>query len=156
MKKGRKPNSVEISSMSGPSLLLLFSFKAGDDSPLLYLSFWERPPSSPSDVKFWFSDIGSGDGYSTDIMAIQNVESYYNKMATDYENSMFGWGYCMPEAIADALVKHGGLNQDAEVLDLGCGNGLCGQALLNRGVENLNGIDFSRLVIFYVFLFFRL
>ena len=84
-------------------------------------------------------------------MAIQNVESYYNKMATDYENSMFGWGYCMPEAIADALVKHGGLNQDAEVLDLGCGNGLCGQALLNRGVENLNGIDFSRLVIFYVF-----
>ena len=142
--------------MCSSSLLLLFSFKAGHDSPLLYLSFWERPPSSPSEVKFWFSDIGSGDGYSADIMAIQNVESYYNKMATDYENSMFGWGYCMPEAIADALVKHGGLNRDAEVLDLGCGNGLCGQALLNRGVENLNGIDFSRLVIFYVFLFLRL
>ena len=30
---------------------------------------------------------------------------------------------------------------------IGCGTGLCGQALLNRGVEDLNGIDFSRLVI---------
>ena len=81
---------------------------------------------------------------SKDIMAIQNVEDYYNKMATDYEESMFGWGYCMPEAIADALVKYGGLLREATVLDLGCGNGLCGQALFNRGIENLSGIDFSR------------
>ena len=57
---------------------------------------------------------------------------------------MFGWGYCMPEAIADALVKHGGLGVQDSVLDLGCGNGLCGQALHNRGLEDLNGIDFSR------------
>ena len=77
-------------------------------------------------------------------MAIEDVETYYNTMATDYEESMFGWGYCMPEAIADALVKHGGLKMDSSVLDLGCGNGLCGQALLNRGLEDLNGIDFSR------------
>ena len=52
-------------------------------------------------------------------MAIQNVESYYNKMAIDYENSMSGWGYCMAEAIADFLVKHGGLSKDACILDLG-------------------------------------
>ena len=77
-------------------------------------------------------------------MAIENVESYYNKMANDYENSMFGWGYCMPEVIADALLKHGKLAREASILDLGCGNGLCGQALLNRGLEDLNGIDFSR------------
>ena len=79
-------------------------------------------------------------------MAIQNVEDYYNKMASDYEESMFGWGYCMPEAIADALVRHGGLQMEASILDLGCGNGLCGQALYNRGIKDINGIDFSRCV----------
>ncbi len=83
-------------------------------------------------------------------MEIQNVQDYYNKMATDYEASMFGWGYCMPEAIADALVKHGGLKIEAKVLDLGCGNGLSGQALYNRGVEDIAGVDFSRLVTLFV------
>ena len=67
-------------------------------------------------------------------------------MASDYEESMFGWGYCMPEAIADALVRHGGLQMEASILDLGCGNGLCGQALYNRGIKDINGIDFSRCV----------
>ena len=77
-------------------------------------------------------------------MAIDNVLDYYNNMATDYEDSMFGWGYCMPEALADALVRHGNLKAEASILDLGCGNGLCGQALFNRGCEDLNGLDFSR------------
>ena len=79
-------------------------------------------------------------------MAIENVQDYFDKMASDYEDAMFGWGYSMPEAMADALVRHGGLAENASILDLGCGNGLCGQALLNRGVEDLNGIDFSRSV----------
>ena len=84
-------------------------------------------------------------------MAIENVQDYYNKMASDYEESMFGWGYCMPEAIADALVKHGGLKMEASILDLGCGNGLCGQALFNRGLQDLNGLDFSRWVSFVLY-----
>ena len=88
--------------------------------------------------------MARGDNYSSDIMAIEDVEAYYNSMASDYEDSMFGWGYCMPEAIADALVRNGGLNMHASILDLGCGNGMCGQALLNRGVEDINGLDFSR------------
>lgn len=119
--------------------------EAAADAPVLYLSLWQTSYNG-QDIKFWFSNLASGDSYSNDIMAIQNVEAYYNKMASDYEDSMFGWGYCMPEAIADALVKHGGLKIDAAILDLGCGNGLCGQALINRGVENLSGIDFSRSV----------
>ena len=99
-----------------------------------------------SKTKFWFANHTKGQTYTKDIMAIQNVEEYYNKMASDYEESMFGWGYCMPEAIADALVRHGGLQMEASILDLGCGNGLCGQALYNRGIKDINGIDFSRCV----------
>ena len=115
---------------------------------LMYLSLWDLRGEEPT-TRFWFSDVTKGDSYSEDIMAIQNVEEYYNKMASDYEESMFGWGYCMPEAIADALVKNGGLKMEASILDLGCGNGLCGQALFNRGLEDINGLDFSRWEFFY-------
>jgi len=115
--------------------------KASEDAPLLYLSFWDV--KDVSKTKFWFANHTKGQTYTKDIMAIQNVEDYYNKMASDYEESMFGWGYCMPEAIADALVRHGGLQMEASILDLGCGNGLCGQALYNRGIKDINGIDFS-------------
>ena len=120
-------------------------FQAGEDSPLLYLSLWHN--HDVAQTKFWFANDTKGQSYRKDIMAIDNVQDYYNKMASDYEESMFGWGYCMPEAIADALVKHGGLKMEASILDLGCGNGLCGQALHNRGIEDINGIDFSRWVI---------
>jgi len=116
----------------------------GNEGPLLYLSLWDiRECEEAEPTKFWFSNLTKGDSYSEDIMAIQNVEEYYNKMASDYEESMFGWGYCMPEALSDALVKHGGLKMEASILDLGCGNGLCGQALFNRGIEDINGLDFS-------------
>lgn len=121
---------------TAPQVLL-----AGENNPLLYLSLWYK--KDVAHTKFWFANDTKGQSYSKDIMAIENVQDYYNKMATDYEESMFGWGYCMPEAIADALVRHGGLKKDASILDLGCGNGLCGQALYNRGIEDINGIDFS-------------
>ena len=117
--------------------------QAGEDAPLLYLSLWDLK-TDKEDPKFWFAEVTKGDSYTDDIMAIQNVEQYYNKMASDYEESMLGWGYCMPEAIVDALVKHGDLRIEASILDLGCGNGLCGQAVYNRGIEDINGIDFSR------------
>ena len=117
--------------------------QAGESAPLLYISLWDHRTSTET-TKFWFSNVARGDNYSSDIMAIQDVEAYYNKMASDYEESMVGWGYCMPEAIADALVRNAGLRMDASILDLGCGNGLCGQTLLNRGVEDINGLDFSR------------
>ena len=71
----------------------------------MYLSLWDIR-ENPDNIQFWFSNLTKGDDYSDDIMAIENVQEYYNKMASDYEESMFGWGFCMPEAIADALVKH--------------------------------------------------
>ena len=52
-------------------------------------------------------------------------------MAADYEEVIRKWGYNMPETIVDTLVKFAGLskNEPFELLDLGCGPGLCGMTL---------------------------
>ena len=59
---------------------------------------------------------------------IEEVEKYYNDLAHDYENVMRSWGYYMPETVIDSLIRYGNLKMDKEysVLDLGCGEGLCG------------------------------
>ena len=72
-------------------------------------------------------------------------ESYYDSLAADYENVVRGWGYCMPEAVADAVqaAPSAVLGPEAKVLDLGCGDGMVGEALRRRGFVALCGADIS-------------
>ena len=79
-------------------------------------------------------------------MAIDNIHTYYLKFADNYETIMKAWGYCMPGATADAILEKGALTKapsETCVLDLGCGDGLTGEALLKRGFKDLTAVDFS-------------
>ena len=83
---------------------------------------------------YWFSDERgptAAMNYSKDINKIENVEKYYDQMATDYEDVVRNWGYNMPETAVNSLVNHAGLskNRGFQLLDLGCGDGLCGLTL---------------------------
>ena len=62
---------------------------------------------------------------------VHKVKEYYDKIASDYEAMVRSWGYHMPEIVINSLVRHGslGTTDNASVLDLGCGDGLCGQIL---------------------------
>lgn len=51
-------------------------------------------------------------------------------------------GYRQPERCAAAL-KNAGLAPDGLVLDVGCGTGLSGRALLQAGYKNIDGCDLS-------------
>ncbi len=93
-----------------------------------------------------FSDLGSGIEYEGDIMHIGDIHSYYLNFAKDYEKVMRGWGYCLPEPTADAVIKHCNFEADftkIRVLDLGCGDGLTGLALHRRGFRRLTAVDNS-------------
>lgn len=49
-----------------------------------------------------------------------------------------------PVAAVDLLLKHLqslGYNNDARILDLGCGSGIIGQELNKRGYKNIDGVD---------------
>ena len=89
---------------------------------------------------YWFSDergTTAAMNYSKDINKIENVEKYYDEMATDYEDVVRNWGYNMPETAVNSLVNHAGLskNRGFQLLDLGCGDGLCGLTLQVKKIK---------------------
>ena len=89
---------------------------------------------------YWFTELRATTAkrkysealYSVNIdQKIENIETFYDDMAVDYEEVIRKWGYNMNETIVDTLVKYAGLskNESFELLDLGCGPGLCGMTL---------------------------
>ena len=89
---------------------------------------------------YWFTELRATTAkrkysealYSVNIdQKIENIETFYDVMAVDYEEVIRKWGYNMNETIVDTLVKYAGLskNESFELLDLGCGPGICGMTL---------------------------
>ena len=69
------------------------------------------------------------------------VKRYYDEMADRYDDTLAAWQYRAPEDACDLLTPH--LADGARVLDVGCGTGLMGHALLRRGAFRVDGIDIS-------------
>lgn len=75
---------------------------------------------------------------TTETGAVQN---YYDDMADHYDDTLAAWQYRAPEDACDLLTPH--LGKDARFLDVGCGTGLLGRALMRRGAFRVDGIDIS-------------
>ena len=72
-----------------------------------------------------------------------DAKAFYSLWADDYDDHMVEkLGYVSPSIVADLLFSH--LDGDpGAVLDVGCGTGLTGQALAERGAQTIDGIDLS-------------
>jgi ubiquinone/menaquinone biosynthesis C-methylase UbiE len=70
------------------------------------------------------------------------VAARYDEWAQSYDGDLADWAYQAPAVVADTVVAR---HPDAEsVLDVGCGTGLVGRALRDRGFEGrLLGLDIS-------------
>jgi len=75
---------------------------------------------------------------TTDSAAVQG---YYDDWADRYDDTLCAWQYRAPEDACDLLVPH--LAGQARVLDVGCGTGLLGRALMQRAAFSVDGIDIS-------------
>ena len=78
--------------------------------------------------KFWLSESRekpSGNAF------LKNIIQDYDDIADEYEDLVRSWGYNMPEVVVNALITHGNIcaEQNSNILDLACGDGLCGQIL---------------------------
>ena len=69
------------------------------------------------------------------------VAKYYDNWASDYDGTLADWRYEAPEQVASMLREK--LSLDSAILDVGCGTGLCGKALLAAGFTTVDGVDVS-------------
>ena len=78
--------------------------------------------------KFWLKESRekpSGNAF------LKNIIQDYDSIADDYEDLVRSWGYNMPEVVVNALIDHTNISPEHNptILDLACGDGLCGQYL---------------------------
>ncbi len=71
-----------------------------------------------------------------------DVRQHYQRFAAEYDAELTSRGYAQPGRVADALVA-ADVPSDARILDAGCGSGLSGLALSQRGFSRVDGCDYS-------------
>ena len=70
------------------------------------------------------------------------TNSFYKKWSSTYDSELFENGYITPKRCADALALLK-INRNDPIIDIGCGTGLSGAALRDKGFTNIDGSDFS-------------
>ncbi len=79
----------------------------------------------------------------TDANTPEQTKALYDAWAEHYDTELMDeQHYVMPARAAAALAAHLA-DRDAAVLDIGCGTGLSGAALVEQGFANLDGCDLS-------------
>ena len=79
-------------------------------------------------------------------MTCHTSKALYNDWAETYEESLESWLYRAPSRVASVLLEHGMVDSAASrIVDLGCGTGLCGEALRTAGLVgcDIDGVDIS-------------
>ena len=73
---------------------------------------------------------------------VEEVGEVYDAWAPTYEQELQGEYYAGANSVAQVVIEFVSDDQ-ASILDIGCGTGLIGQTLANAGFSNLHGIDLS-------------
>jgi SAM-dependent methyltransferase len=69
---------------------------------------------------------------------------HYDALADDYDRQLRAWGYEAPEQGARLLAEHLEAFARTRILDCGCGTGMTGQALREKGARGtIIGVDVS-------------
>lgn len=73
------------------------------------------------------------------------VLEYYDEWANKarFNQDMIDWNYTAPNNTVKLLDKYI-QNKNIKILDAGCGSGLAGIELKNKGYTNIHGVDFSQ------------
>ena len=113
----------------------------GEEEPLLTVFAWTGNLGG----KFWYLDTESGKRFDDIIKTTQakDPRGLYNNMAENYEEIVRGWGYNMPEVVADKISELTQNSAKIKLLDVGCGDGMVGKALNARGFSAITGMDIS-------------
>jgi len=70
------------------------------------------------------------------------VRTVFDQFADSFDENLSALEYRAPKLLADALLEKFGTQPRGDILDAGCGTGLCGP-LLRAGARRLDGVDLS-------------
>jgi len=70
------------------------------------------------------------------------VRTVFDQFAGSFDENLSAIGYRAPKLLADALIQRIGTEARGDILDAGCGTGLCAP-LLRAGARRLDGVDLS-------------
>ena len=70
------------------------------------------------------------------------IKEQYDHLSKTYEDVYLQVGYPDPDKSAE-LVERMGVDKEAKIFDMGCGTGLVGKYLKDRGYTNVIGVDAS-------------
>lgn len=74
----------------------------------------------------------------------ENIADHYNELSNNYEHIYLTVGYHDPLKCAELAKEiYGEEAQNAHIFDMGCGTGLVGQYLKERGFKHVVGVDAS-------------
>ncbi len=75
------------------------------------------------------------------ITSIKQVEEEYDTVGDTYDDTLRDWQYESPEIASELMERF--VCMGSRILDAGCGTGLSGTALRQRGYGNIIGVDIS-------------
>jgi predicted TPR repeat methyltransferase len=118
---------------------LLYLLSRSPEALEIYQRWLENEPDNPIPLHMIAAISGkaapsrAADGY---------VRLVFDHFADTFDRALAELGYRAPQLLADALVKRIGPALKLDVLDAGCGTGLCGP-LLRPVAQRLVGVDLS-------------
>jgi predicted TPR repeat methyltransferase len=120
--------------------LLLYRMGQPSHAADVYRKWLEVEPDNP--IARHMAAATSGEGVPTRADD-RYVSKMFDSFANSFDDALKGLDYAAPRLLADALAQRAGFGEGAfDVLDAGCGTGLCG-VLLRSSAKTLTGVDLS-------------
>ena len=111
-----------------------------DEAAVVYRKWLERQPENPVAKHMLASTTGID---VPDRASDEYIRATFNGFASSFDSKLEGLGYRGPEQISSALDDElGSATASRDILDAGCGTGLCGP-LIRHHAKSLVGVDLS-------------
>src|SRR5882757_841927 len=120
--------------------LLLYRMGRSDHAADVYRKWLEVEPNHPVARHMWAATSGQSVPARADDRYIENV---FDQFATSFDKALESLDYAAPQLLSAAWAERIDFGRgNLDVLDIGCGTGLCG-LLLRSSAKSLAGVDLS-------------